>query len=213
MNINDLVKLFSVWDETLGTILAAIGSTPSLKLTKAQEANLSLIGNVMQGTGSALSANIGEQPLNIQGDKIQAIGNSLIVTENLLPFDEVTKTKLGAIGEFLQALGASLAIFYLYNSDDNKNIPELYSTLLQTIGNSMQGLAGILKLKNKEWENVQFVGSWIQASGAIILAIAETNDFLKLQSTQNYATSNIKSDFDSPKVFNTNKIYHKYICH
>ncbi|NYE04064.1 hypothetical protein F4694_000808 [Bacillus niacini] len=55
---NQLKELFGAWIQAIGTVTAAVGSTPSLN-DDTQE-SLNLWGNVLQGTGNALFADAQE---------------------------------------------------------------------------------------------------------------------------------------------------------
>ncbi|WP_191557468.1 DUF6944 family repetitive protein [Metabacillus idriensis] len=168
--------VFGAWIQAIGTVTAAVGSTPSNVLTDQQLENLNLWGNVLQGTGNAILADtIDSFNLNKIGNMIQAIGNSTVVTGFIIDFSERTQTLLDVQGNLLQATGGGLGI--AYSLEQEKSIEQLYSiygNLLQAIGNSMQAIAGGMQLRNEDPGNINTVGSWIQAIGSIISAIGET---------------------------------------
>ncbi len=162
---------FAAWEQALGTVIAALAATPPLSLN---EKSLSLIGNVLQGTANGVEADLDQdKPLISYGEKIQAAGNSTVVASILLPLDEKTESNLNIAGNLLQALGSVMAIpHYLYIQQKKlTDVLNLYGIFLQTIGNSLQALSENLKPEEKsEWTD--FAGSWIQAFGAILQAIA-----------------------------------------
>lgn len=168
---------FAAWEQALGTVIAALAATPPLNLNETKKKNLSLIGNVLQGTANGVEADLDQdKPLISYGEKIQAFGNSTVVASILLPLDEKTESNLNIAGNLLQALGSVMAIpHYLYIQQKKlTDVLNLYGIFLQTIGNSLQALSENLKSEEKsEWTN--FAGSWIQALGAILQAIAVMN--------------------------------------
>ncbi|QGQ45765.1 DUF6944 family repetitive protein [Metabacillus sediminilitoris] len=175
---NELKALFGSWDQALGTIISAIGSTPSSRINETLQNNLSLLGNVMQATGNALLADtIRSFNLNKIGNEIQAIGNSMVIVGLLLyENNEEKNIELSIKGNLLQALGSSLSIPELLekNKVSIDNLYSIYGALLQTIGNSLQAISGIINLKGQQANGVNFVGSWIQAIGAVIQALMQS---------------------------------------
>ncbi|QNG60421.1 DUF6944 family repetitive protein [Metabacillus idriensis] len=168
--------VFGSWIQAIGTITAAVGSTPSNVLTDQQLENLNLIGNVLQATGNAILADTEDSlTLNKIGNMLQAIGNSTVVTSIIIDFNERTKQLLEIQGNLLQATGGGVALADAYEQE--KSIEQMYSiygNLLQVIGNSMQALAGSMELKGEDPGNINVAGSWIQAIGSVISAIGET---------------------------------------
>jgi hypothetical protein len=140
---NELKELFGAWIQAIGTVMAAVGSTPSLD-SDIQE-SLNLWGNALQGTGNALIADAEEGfSLGKLGNEVQAIGNTIVIAGILLHVKEETKQKLDINGNFLQAVGGGIAL-----PDDLLDDPSTIRTLniagnvLQIIGNSMQAYGGI----------------------------------------------------------------------
>jgi hypothetical protein len=168
--------VFGAWIQAIGTVTAAVGSTPSKVLTDQQLENLNLWGNVLQGTGNAILADTEDTfTLNKIGNMIQSIGNSTVVTGIIIDFSERTQTLLEVQGNLLQATGGGTALADAFGEE--RSIEQLYSiygNLLQVIGNSMQAIAGGMELRNEDPGNLNVAGSWIQAIGSIISAIGET---------------------------------------
>lgn len=95
-------------------------------------------------------------------------------------FPEETKDILIIDGNFIQALGGGVSA-----ADITENAPaegiNIVGNLLQTLGNSLQALSGIIDLKSDDQNNnggsqesseeqldsqsLQVLGSWIQAIG------------------------------------------------
>ena len=194
---NQLKELFGSWIQAIGTVISAIGSTPTEKLSQEMLKSLNLWGNVLQGTGNAHLADAEESfSLGKLGNEIQAIGNTAVIAGIVIDFDEEIKQRLDINGNWLQAAGAGISI-----PDSLKGEPSSIRTLniaanvLQMIGNSLQAIGGTWELKNDREDNEKFkgykennhsnqisygqslgiLGSWIQAVGAVIQAIVQSN--------------------------------------
>ncbi|KSU87221.1 hypothetical protein AS180_14390 [Priestia veravalensis] len=177
----------------IGTITAAVGSTPFWWLSEQAKYNLNLWGNLLQGTGNALEANgQGEISLEKIGNEIQAVGNSTIVAGLLLLEEEEVQTRLTISGNLMQALGGAAALGD--ELKDDSNIGEVYSivgNIMQIIGNSMQALGDGYDLRAEELEEatgtdngsdednnnkgevLNVFGSWIQAGGSVLSFIGQ----------------------------------------
>jgi len=174
-------EIFGSTINTIGTIQAAIGSTPSFHLSKETNYQLRLVGNVLQGTGSALSADgQGTISLEMLGDEIQAIGNSTVVTGLILYQLSNTQTeqKLIITGNWIQALGSFVGLtdeFFDHTADGR--IENIIGGLLQGIGNSLQAMGGTEQLKGiSSQQNLGTIGSWIQATGAVLSLIGQVKE-------------------------------------
>lgn len=119
MNNNKLKALFGSWEQAIGTILSAISSSPTSKISETLQTNFSLLGNVMQATGNALIAD-SEKKLNLNkiGNEIQAVGNSAVIVGLLIQFNECINIELSIKGNFFQAVGSVLSLPDLL--EDNK---------------------------------------------------------------------------------------------
>ncbi|MCF2647837.1 MULTISPECIES: DUF6944 family repetitive protein [Bacillaceae] len=174
-------EIFGSTINTIGTIQAAIGSTPSFHLSKETNYQLRLVGNVLQGTGSALSADgQGTISLEMLGDEIQAIGNSTVVTGLILyKLSKIpTEQKLIITGSWIQALGSFVGLtdeFFDHTADGR--IENIIGGLLQGIGNSLQAMGGTEQLKGiSSQQNLGTIGSWIQATGAVLSLIGQIKE-------------------------------------
>ncbi|MBM7571648.1 DUF6944 family repetitive protein [Aquibacillus albus] len=172
---NDQKAVLGSWIQAIGTIISAIGSTP-FKIPAKLLNDLDLIGNVLQGSGNALMADsIKPFTLNKIGNQIQAIGNTTIVTQYIINFNDKTAQELEIKGDLFQAVGGGIA-FSTQNWEEKPSMEEIYSTygnLLQVIGNSMQSIAGGIEQKGGDGQVMNTVGSWIQAIGAVLSAIGQ----------------------------------------
>lgn len=156
------------WLDTIGTVLAAIGTTPSKVLTQSILDDLIFIGNALQGLGSAFVVESPETLANDRvGSAIQSIGNLTVIT-GLLQKDERTSILWNRKGNLLQALGGGVSFNYDGEITSINNI----GNGLQVIGNSLQAFS--LKeslLDTEEGQLLDVTGSWIQAIGTFISAI------------------------------------------
>ncbi len=187
MQMEDWIKeRFGHWTQAVGTVLAAVGSTPALVEDEAAGEDLQLVGNVMQATGNGVLADT-EIPWSLAyiGEGTQAIGNTVVVAGLALPLDENTKNKLGISGDLLQALGTGVGVAAdLEREPSLSTILFIYADLLQMIGNSLQAVGGSFTSEEvpveeadgegmlNKWEIIFITGSWIQAVGAVLDGIA-----------------------------------------
>ncbi|WP_054703879.1 hypothetical protein [Bacillus sp. JCM 19041] len=174
---NSTKSFTGAWIQAIGTIVAAVGDTPSETRPEEATDSLGLWGNVLQATGNGLLADTNEPgSLNQAGNAIQATGNSIIVGALVLPIDEDLEQTLTIKGNLFQAAGG--AVSFSEDLKEDISIAALYAfygDLLQVIGNSMQALAGILDFEvDGHEERLNAVGSWIQAIGAVLSALSET---------------------------------------
>jgi hypothetical protein len=196
---NQLKELFGAWIQAIGTVIAAVGSSPSLK--EDLQKSLNLWGNALQGTGNALIADAQEGfSIGKLGDEVEAIGNTIVIAGLLLNYNEEIKKKLEINGNMLQAVGGGISL-----AEDLVDEPSTIRTLniagnvLQIIGNALQVKGGIEELKsnaekeerfkgykeNNEYKEITHSqslvinGSWIQAVGSVISAIAQTKESIE----------------------------------
>src|SRR5699024_10901243 len=112
------------------------------KKSETSAAYQDLYGNILQGTGNALLADTEKYAsLGEIGNKIQTIGNLMIVIGFLISVDEENKLELNIKGNLIQAVGGSLSIAEVLNKDHATY--DLYGNMLQVVGNTMQSMSGI----------------------------------------------------------------------
>lgn len=196
---NQFKETFGSWVQAIGTVLSAVANTPTLVSDEDSATNLDVVGNVLQGTGNAVIAD-GEEAFTLDqiGSAIQAIGNSTVIAGLIGDFSEETKEILVIDGNFIQALGGGVSAADITENSPAEGI-NIVGNLMQTLGNSLQALAGIIDLKNDnqnlsmenqesgnigyrsegnsegqlDSQTIQVLGSWIQAIGAILTLIAQ----------------------------------------
>ncbi|WP_379969084.1 DUF6944 family repetitive protein [Ectobacillus sp. sgz5001026] len=172
--------------QALGTVTAAVGSTPIFFIKKEELHNLNIYGNVLQATGNGLQADAKELlSLGQLGNQIQAAGNSTVVAGLVIDFEKVTELKLHITGNWLQALGGVVEV-----ADAIENDVGLIQSFiiigngLQAIGNSLQAIGAIYELETKDDKTgVSLIvkGSWIQAVGSIIAFLGAARKGMKQQ--------------------------------
>ncbi|MFI8688200.1 DUF6944 family repetitive protein [Rossellomorea sp. NPDC077527] len=175
---NEQKATFGAWVAAIGTVLAAIGSTPIKSIPENTLRSFNLVGNEMQATGNALEADaIEEFSLTKAGNEIQAIGNVTVIAGIVIDFNDNIKQELNIKGNLLQALGGSAALYDSFNEEHSMEVLySIYGNLLQIIGNSLQAISGILEINDRDSGNINVVGSWIQAIGSIISALVQTKE-------------------------------------
>ncbi|PKG25362.1 DUF6944 family repetitive protein [Niallia nealsonii] len=167
----------------IGTIEAAIGSTPFKKINKDVSFDLRLTGNALQASGSALSAD-GQGSISLEklGDEIQAVGNSTVIGGLLLDLGDKKDQRLIITGNWLQALGSLVGLADEFeDSTESGRAYNIIGNLLQGIGNSMQAVGGVEQLKQTipkkpTFVSVGVVGSWIQATGSVISLMGQIKE-------------------------------------
>ncbi|WP_243292586.1 hypothetical protein [Bacillus sp. FJAT-47783] len=172
---NNQKALLGSWIQASGTVLSAIGSTPTNVISDDLLDDLNLLGNVLQATGNALIADT-EKGVTLDkiGNIVQSIGNSTVITGLLINFDEETKQILNIQGNWLQALGGGVSFADAFGQEPSIDVLfNLYGNLLQTIGNSLQAISGVIDLKNKNGQKLNVIGSWVQAIGSILSFISQ----------------------------------------
>lgn len=155
------------WIVAIGTIVSAIGSTPSTFFTQQTLTDFNVIGNILQAGGSAIVVETENAVLDVVGGQLSAIGN-LAVVAGILSENEQSSQLLQKQGTLIQVVGVGITI----NTEG-----EL--TLLQTIantGNIIQLIGNVIEVfadtNTSEGEVMNAVGAWIQTVGAVITALA-----------------------------------------
>lgn len=149
---NQFKQFVGSWIQAIGTVIAAIGSTPSHIINEEHRNNLSLWGNVLQAVGNSLIADGQETiSLNKLGNEVQAVGNTTVVGGMLIDFKEETKQLLIIKGNWLQALGGGMSVSDAIEEEATpKKSLNIIGNLLQVIGNSLQALGGTYELENNK---------------------------------------------------------------
>lgn len=178
---NQTKKVFGAWIQAIGTVIAAIGSTPSIIASMQMRKDISLVGNVLQAAGNALQADAEEEmPFAEIGNEIQAVGNSTVAAGLVLDVEKETEQRLIITGNWLQALGGTTVLGELLEESPSKSLfYHILGNLLQVTGNSLQAISGGIELvgdgqseKDPAGVNKRIAlevnGSWIQAVGSIL---------------------------------------------
>ncbi|MGM7703217.1 DUF6944 family repetitive protein [Pseudalkalibacillus sp. Hm43] len=178
-----VIEITGSWTQAVGTILSAIGSTPSFQLPKEVNKQLRIVGNVLQALGNAIQAFGAPITLESTGNRIQAVGNLTVIYGIVAELPYVQKQEYQIAGNWLQALGALLAVFEQLKDIRNEFLNILGNTL-QTWGNSLQAIGGILGLRGDQITSTSLGvnGSWIQALGSVFTAGGTTFQSVKDES-------------------------------
>ncbi|GGB42090.1 hypothetical protein GCM10011409_19560 [Lentibacillus populi] len=100
----------------------------------------------------------------------------------------VTEQKLIISGNLIQALGGLVSLADELNDPTaSGQIYNIIGNLLQSIGNSLQAIAGMYELENKHVdhkgykideniETLEISGSWIQATGSVMTLIGQIKE-------------------------------------
>lgn len=155
------------WIEAVGTIVAAIGSTPSTIFSEQTLTDFNLIGNILEAGGIAIAANNEDSLLTQVGDELQAIGN-IVVVAGILTNNEQLGQLLETQGDLLQIIGGGITI----NTQGKLTLLETIANtgnIIQLIGNVIQVFANT---DTQEGVILNAVGAWTQAVGAVTTALA-----------------------------------------
>ena len=166
------IKLGASWLDGVGTTLSAIGNTPIQFVSEQFLFNIDLVGDVMQANSAAILADL-EEAYNLSkiGNMIDSSGNVTEIAGNVMHFPEFTYS-----GNAIQTVGTGLT-FVDAILEAFPDLYYIYGSLIETIGLSMQTLAGKFPLGNKFGERLNTIGNWIQAIGSNIEAIGVTLKF------------------------------------
>lgn len=155
------------WIVAIGTVVSAIGGTPSTIFTQQTRNDFRLIGPTLEAVGIALVAETEDTLLYTVGDQIQAIGN-LNVIAGVLSRNEQLEPLLEKQGDSAQLVGLGLVI---KTEGPLTLLQTLYNTglIIQLIGTAIEvyAIRGTVVA-----EDIKAIGAWIKASGAILTALA-----------------------------------------
>ncbi|MFF3023159.1 DUF6944 family repetitive protein [Gottfriedia sp. NPDC057948] len=180
---------------SIGTIIAAIGSTPSNYIKSSVRDDLSLIGNVLQATGNGIDAEAEGTVLRAVGKETTASGNITVTSGLVFDIPKEASYKLFIAGNLLQALGLGVNVGEAIELEPFPGQSEsIVGSITQIIGNTLQAFGwsealfelkeenkqknigfyeGYLRKSNgqSESETIVATGSWIQAIGSVISVI------------------------------------------
>ncbi|KIL53056.1 DUF6944 family repetitive protein [Jeotgalibacillus campisalis] len=184
---NQFKEVFGAAIAAIGTIISAVGSTPSIPIPDQSQDDLNLWGNVLQATGNALEADGQEGPsLEKTGNEIQAAGNITVIAGLVQVSDETNNNKLVITGNWIQALGGLVSLADEVSDGSAPGQTEaIIGNLLQAIGNSMQAVSGVYELRNSGsssaaeivyYQQIGVYGSWIQAVGSVLSFLGQIQE-------------------------------------
>ncbi|MGR3762755.1 DUF6944 family repetitive protein [Rossellomorea sp. NS-SX7] len=184
----EIIVLTGAWIQVLGTVIAAIGETI---LVKEEHIGFRLvsIGNGFEAVGNSLQAAGGEKAsrgsdgerLRITGAWVQAAGNVTNVRAAELQFsgEEVKGLKLDVIGDSVQSIGAELEAYGASLGDARFKKLLTTGNTIQSLGAALEAIGETFILKGEREIGLQITafGSYAQAAGATIAAVALTKEY------------------------------------
>ena len=163
------VKVGAAWLDGIGTILSAIGNTPCPFVREQLLLNIDFVGDVLQANAAAVMADLEEEyNLSKIGNSIDASGNVTEIAGNIS-----SNELLANSGNAIQTVGTGLTLVDAL-TEPLIDLYYVYGSLLETIGLSMQTIAGGFPSGNKFGERLNTAGTWVQAIGSNIEAIGLT---------------------------------------
>jgi hypothetical protein len=184
----ELILLTGVWFQVMGTAIAAIGETILIK-EEHEGYRLVSIGNGYEAAGNSLQA-IGAEMLSggeegerlrMTGDWIQAAGNLTNVKAAELQFsgEELEGLNLDLVGDSVQSIGAALEAYGA--SIGNTRFKKLLTAgnTIQSLGAGIEAIGETFILKGEREAGLQITafGSYAQAAGATLAAVALTKEY------------------------------------
>lgn len=167
VNNSNITAIAGNWIEAIGTVITAIGSTPSTVFSQQTLNDFNIIGNILEAGGTAIAAEGEDALLDIVGDQLQAIGNITVVA-GIMGNNEQTSQLLQMQGNLLQVVGLGVTIntqgkqTLLQTINNTGNIIQLIGTVIQVFANT----------ETQEGIEMNAIGAWIQVVGAIITALS-----------------------------------------
>ncbi|MBN8192189.1 hypothetical protein JI667_08520 [Bacillus sp. NTK074B] len=191
--IDRLILITGVWTQVIGTVIAAIGETMIIREVRLNQEpvgfRLVSIGNGFEAAGNSMQA-VGAEKLSdgsigetyrIIGDWIQASGNATNVYAAELQFSgkELEGLNLDVFGDSVQSVGAALEAYGATLSTRAFSQLLAYGNTLQSLGAALEAVGEVYILKDMKDIGLQIstFGSYAQAAGATIAAIALTKQF------------------------------------
>ncbi|WP_096188939.1 DUF6944 family repetitive protein [Evansella halocellulosilytica] len=203
---NSVYEIVGGWTQAVGNIIAATASTVQAKNKQVNIRNemiigqsFQAIGNLIQASGKAIEEDLANRftRVSISGNIIGASGNTLIVSEELknVPTNILDENML-FLGNALQSLGAYIEMNVI-KAQEAITLSErlnIKGNALQSVGALLQAIVYIRDFEIND-PFIAVLGSWIQASGAVLSAIASGFPVqLDESSHENFSTSHLKTN-------------------
>lgn len=159
--------LLGYWFDAIGQTLSAIANTPTIIKSESSATDLDLWGNVLQGTGTALTSD-NERPFSLDelGNHLESIGNLVTVTSIIAPINDELKVSLEQKGDIIETLGVVVA---LPESLQEGLTMEVFFDLF---GHFLQ----VIEFKNIDEDLVNMISEWSQAIAATLALIDAIQD-------------------------------------
>ncbi len=191
--IDRLILITGVWTQVVGTVIAAIGETMIIREERFDQEPLGLrlvsIGNGFEAAGNSLQA-VGAEKLSdgsigetfrVIGDWIQASGNVTNVIAAEIQFEgrELEGLNLDIFGDTVQSIGAGLEAYgATLSTKEFSNLLAAGNTI-QSLGAALEAIGEVYIVNEMKDVGLQVstFGSYAQAAGATIAAIALTKQY------------------------------------
>ena len=151
----------------VGTILSAISITPIKSIPESILNDLDFIGNILEAVGTAIASDEDATAIVHAGEIISVIGNIESAAASLTKNSEL-QTILDKQGGLLQLLGGAIVLPYGEKLTKLETIATI-GGIIQIIGSTIQVFADTTTEQGIIWNAV---GGWIQAVGAVMVAVA-----------------------------------------
>jgi hypothetical protein len=191
--IDRLILITGVWTQVVGTVIAAIGETMIIQEERLDQEpvgfRLVSIGNGFEAAGNSLQA-VGAEKLSdgsigetyrMIGDWMQASGNvtNVIAAEIQFSGEELEGLNLDIFGDTVQSVGAGLEAFGATLSTRAYSKLLAAGNTIQSLGAALEAIGEVYILKEMKDTGLQIsaFGSYAQAAGATIAAIALTKEY------------------------------------
>jgi len=159
MSDNQTKEILGYWLDAIGQTMSALAITPSILKDNDLSLQLDLWGNVLQGTGTALVADIEETfTFDKLGNQLESIGNLVTVMGILAPFSEEEKKELEKKGDMIETLGVIVSL-----PDELKD-----GFTLELFFDVYGHLLSVVEFKEVDEELIDIIAEWSQVIAAIL---------------------------------------------
>jgi len=164
---NRTTVLLGYWLDAIGQTMSAVANTPMAIKNESSATDLDLWGNVLQGTGTALTS-VNEPPFSLDelGNQLESIGNLVTVTGIIAPINDELKVSLEHKGDIIETLGVAVALPEALQEGFTMEI------FFDIFGHFLQ----VIEFKDIDEGLVNMISEWSQAIAAILALIDVIQD-------------------------------------
>lgn len=176
----DQIAADATWAEAIGSVIVAIGSFSFL--TSEQSNALNIVGNTIQAVANAIIVDtIEEFNLNKTGNILITAGLLEKEIALIFPFNDksdLLQQLLLLQGNVLRAIGSNLLVVYSFTQQISEaSLYGIYGNIIEVIGIYVEIGSNVITIQGRSSAIVNelgFIGNWLQAIGAIIVAIGQS---------------------------------------